>query len=470
MALRGSFFPHRWLFVLTPAVALYFIPLPGFSPVQQHLLALFVGTIVALVARPVPMGVSVLVAATLLLLTGTVPTNRVLAGFGNSTVWLVFAAFLFAQAITTTGLGVRIAYLIISRFGHTPLSLGYSVAISDLVLAPAVPSDTARGGGILAPIVQNLAHALESRPESSPNRIGRYLTLVGFHCTYLASAMFLTGMAANPLIASFSLRIAHVELTWGRWALAASIPGLCSFALIPWLIHELCPPELKDTEYARVHARGKLRGLGRMSRHEKLLLLIMGSVLLGWISAPWHRLTNTDVALAGVCAILLLGVVSWDDLLGDKAAWDALIWFAPLLMMAEQLNETGVIRLLSEGVFSHLNGWPWALALATLAITYVYAHYAFASMTAHVSALFPGFLGAALAAGVPAHLAVWPLAFFSNLNAGITHYGTGSAPVYFSSGYVSQSTWWSVGLVVSVVNIGIWLGVGLPWWHFIGLW
>lgn len=461
---------RRWTLVLVPGLLLYFLPLPGFNPAQQHLFAIFAATIVALVARPVPMGVSVFVAATLLLLTGTLSPEKVLAGFSNTTVWLVFSAFLFARAISTTQLGVRIAYLFISWFGHTSLTLGYSVAISDLVLAPVVPSDTARGGGIIAPIVRSLAKALDSEPGPTANRIGAYLTLVGFHCTYAASAMFLTGMAANPLIASFAHTIAGVDLTWGRWALAASLPGLCTFAIMPWLLHQLSPPDLRETEHARAHAQDKLRSIGPMRRHEIMLVAIMLAVVAGWVSAPWHGLSNTAVALAGVCAILLCGVVTWDELLGDKLAWDALIWFAPLLMMAEQLNEQGVIPLISGQVFRHLHGWPWALALAGLVLTYVYSHYTFASMTAHVSALYPGFLGAALVAGVPPALAAWSLAFFSNLNAGITHYGTGSAPVYFGAGYVRQGTWWSIGFIVSVVNVAIWLGVGLPWWRALGLW
>jgi DASS family divalent anion:Na+ symporter len=470
MSLPAKSSPRRWVFVLVTGLGLWFVPLPGFNDIQQQLFAIFAATIVALIARPVPMGVSVMLAATLLLLTRTLPPEKVLSGFGNTTVWLMFSAFLFARAITTTGLGERIAYFFISRFGHTSLTLGYAVAVSDLVLAPVVPSDTARGGGIMAPIVRSLASALDSEPGPTANRIGAYLTLVGFHCTYAASAMFLTGMAANPLIASFAKSIAHVDMTWGKWALAASVPGLCTFAIMPWLLHELSPPDLRDTEHARAHARSKLRHIGPMSRHERVLVGIMLFVMAGWITAPWHGVSNTAVALGGVCVILLLGVVSWDDLISDKAAWDALIWFALLLMMAEQLNEQGVITIISRSVFAHIHGWPWPLTLAALGLAYLYAHYTFASMTAHVSALYPGFLAAALAAGVPAALAVWPLAFFSNLNAGITHYGTGSAPIYFGAGYVSQSNWWTIGLIVSVVNVAIWFGVGMIWWRAIGLW
>jgi DASS family divalent anion:Na+ symporter len=461
---------RRWAVVVLPGVLLYFSPLPGLSADQRHLLAFFTAMIISFMARPVPMGVSVLVTMTLIALTHTLPSARIFAGFGDPVVWLVFSAFLFANAVTKTQLGLRIAYFFIARFARTPLTLGYSVAFTDLVLAPCVPSDTARGGAIVAPVVRGLATALGSEPGPTANRIGAYLTLVGFHCTYASSAMFLTGMAANPVIAKFAGQLAHVELTWGRWALAACVPGLCSFALIPWLLFHLSPPEIKDTEHAQTLARSKLDEMGPMSREQKTLVAIMVVVVAGWITTPWHGMSTTVVALAGVCAILLSAVVTWRDLLADTRAWDAISWFGPLLVLAEELNRQEIISVLFTPVFAHLHGLPWALALAAIAVLYLYAHYGFASMTAHVSALFPGFLAAALATGAPPMVAVLLLAFLSNLNAGITHYGTGSAPVYFSPGFVSQSNWWMIGFVLSLVNVAIWIGAGLVWWQLMGWW
>jgi DASS family divalent anion:Na+ symporter len=449
---------------------LYFVPVPGLDAAQRHLLAIFAATIISLVARPVPMGISVVLAMTVLVLTHTLQPARVLSGFSNATVWLVFTAFLFARAVTTTGLGLRVAYLFIRRFGHSALTLGYSIAAADVVLAPFVPSDTARGGGVIYPITRSLCQALDSEPGATANRIGSFLTLVSFHATYTASAMFLTGMAANPLIADFARNIGHVELTWARWALAASVPGFLSFTFVPYLIYRFNPPELRDTEPARELARGKLHSLGRMSRAEILLVVILIAVMVGWVSSPLHGIPNAFVALAGLSAILVCRVLTWDDLLDEGKAWDALIWFAPLLMMADALNEVGVIGVLSNSIFVHLSGWPWRVVLVALVIAYLYVHYGFASMTAHVTALYPGFLAAALSGGVPGMLAALALAFFSNLNAGITHYGTGSAPIYFGAGYVGQGTWWKLGFLISLLNLVFWLGVGPLWWRLVGLW
>ena len=460
----------RWAVVLLPGVLLYFLPLPLLNPQQRHLLAVFAATIISLVAQPVKMGVSVVVAMTLLAVVGILTPAKVLSGFSNLTVWMVFAAFLFSRAVTATGFGTRVGYIFIERFARTPLSLGYSIAAADLALAPFIPSDTARGGGVVYPIARSVASALGSEPGPTAGRIGSFLTLVSFHITYPASAIFLTGMAANPLIAEFAFKIGHVELTWMRWFSGSVAPGICTLLLVPWLLYRWVKPDLKETGPARELARRELARMGSPSREEKWLVAIMLGVMAGWVTGTWHGVPNTFVALAGVSAILLARVLTWEELLSESRAWDALIWFSCLVMMADQLNEIGVIKILSGKLFAVMTGWPWPWVLLTLIVSYLYIHYAFASMTAHVTALYPGFLAAALAGGVPPLVAALPLAYFSSLNAAMTHYGTGSAPVYFGAGYVSQGDWWRLGFRISVINLVIWMGVGMVWWKVVGLW
>jgi DASS family divalent anion:Na+ symporter len=452
-----------------PAAALYFFPLPGLNAAQAHVLGFFVGTIIALVAQPVPMGVSVLLSMTLLAVTGTLAPGKVLSGFANVTIWLVFSAFLFSRAVKQTGFGTRIGYLFIERFARTPLRLGYSMAAADLVLAPFIPSDTARGGGVVFPITRSVAAAFGSEPGPTARRMGSFLMLVSFHTTYTASATFLTGMAANPLIAEFAQKIGHVDITWGRWFAGSCVPGFLALALVPLIIMRKVTPEIHDTAPARELARKELARMGPLTRNEKFLLVIMAGVMAGWVTSPLHGVTNAFVALSGLCALLLTRVISWDDLLDERRAWDALIWFAPLVMMSDALSENGAIRVLSSHLFGVMAGWAWPAALAALVISYCYIHYGFASMTAQVTALYQPFFAAALAAGAPPMMAALALGYFSNLNASMTHYGTGSAPVFFGAGYVSQVEWWKMGFLISVVQVVIWLGIGSIWWKIIGL-
>lgn len=460
----------KWLIVLVPGLLMYVLPLPGLTSVQRHLLAIFTATVISLVAQPVAMGVTSVLALTVLALTKTLTPAQVFSGFANPTVWLIFTAFLFATAVTSTRFGMRVAYLFIRRFGRSPLTLGYSVASADLVLAPFVPSDTARGGGIICPVVRSIAQAVGSEPGPTAGELGGFLTLVGFHTTYTASAMFLTGMAANPLIADFARQSAHVELTWLTWALGACVPGVLALIVVPWMLFRLHPPRLRDTEPARAVAQNALTAMGPLTRKEMRLMATLILVMAGWVFSPWHGISNTIVALAGVSALLLGGVISWDDLLAERKAWEALVWFGTLIMMADSLLQAGVVGVLSKSAFSYVQSWPAMGALAALVIAYQYIHYGFASMTAQIGALYPSFLAAALASGANPLVSALALAYFSNVNAAMTHYGTGSAPVYFGAGYVAQGVWWKIGFFVSLVNVAIWLGVGLAWWKVLGWW
>jgi DASS family divalent anion:Na+ symporter len=335
----------RWAVTLIPGALLFFLPFPGLNTQQARILGVFVSTIIALVAQPVRMGVVAFLAMTVLALTRTLPPAKVLSGFSNVTIWLIFTAFLFSRAVTATGFGMRVGYAFIQRFARNPLAVGYSIAAADLVLAPFIPSDTARGGGIVFPITRSVASAFGSEPGPTSKRIGAFLVLVSFHATYTASAMFLTGMAANPLIADFARQRANVELTWMRWFSGASVPGLLTLILVPLLIYRWMTPEIRDTEPARELARKELARLGPPSKSERWLMVIMFGVMGGWITSTWHGIPNTFVALAGLSAILLTNVLSWDDILAEHRAWDALIWFASMLMMAEALNEVGVIKI-----------------------------------------------------------------------------------------------------------------------------
>ena len=168
--------------------------------------------------------------------------------------------------------------------------------------------------------------------------------------------------------------------------------------------------------------------------------------------------------------LLISRVLDWVDILSERGAWDVFIWYGGLVRMAESLGETGITKRFAEAAASFTVGWKWGAALAVLLLIYFYAHYGFASITAHSTAMYTPFLVVILAAGAPPYLAVLSLAYFSNLDASLTHFGTTSAPIYFGAGYVTQRKWWWLGLVVSLVNIPIWVVFGFLWWKVLRLW
>ena len=462
--------PGRLALVVSIGLLVWALPRPDeVDPRAWRLLAIFVATVAGIVARPLPMGAIAIAGIAVAVGTRTLTITEALSGFSNGTVWLVVAAFFIAAAFIKTGLGARIAYSLVAAFGGSTLGLGYSLVAADFVLAPAIPSNTARAGGVIFPILQSLARAA---PESDPIGRGRtnaFLTLVAYNGTVITSAMFLTAMVANPLSVGLAAN-QGITITWGLWALAAAVPGAISLIVVPLVIYRLCPPGAVKTPDAPPAARKALAGLGPITRAERLMAAILIVLLGAWIVGPAIGLDVTAAALMAVAALLLTGVLSWEDACCQQEAWNTFIWFATLVMMATYVGQFGFIAWFTKQVASIFPGVGWMPGLIGLSLVYFYSHYFFASITAHVSAMFAPFLAVALALGTPPLLAALLLAFFSNLFASLTHYGTAPAPILFGSGHVRLTTWWRVGALVSVVNIAIWLLAGAGWWRVLGLW
>ena len=469
---NGTRMPRRKRLVLVAALGLLIWALPRpaeVSPQAWRLCAIFAATIAGMILQAADTGAVVLLGLIAAILTGAMTTAAVLGGFSNSSVWLIVSAFLFSHAVSATGLGRRVAYVFIRAFGQRTLGLGYALAASELAIAPAVPANTARAGGILFPIVESIARVCGSTPAEAPRRVGAFLMLNQFHATVILSAMFLTSMASNPLIAELALKTAGVKLGWGLWAAAGSVPGLVSLAVVPWLLYRMYPPEMTESPAAPAEARRRLDEMGPMGRAEKALAAIVGGCLLLWTTTSLHGLDPTTIAFMGLAAMLLGGVMKWADVIRTAGAWDALVWFGGLVGMADWLSRMGVTAWFARSVAGHVHGhWWWILLL--LAAVYFYSHYGFASLTAHVTAMYGPFLAVAVGAGAPPVLAAMIFAICSNLNASLTHYSTGPAPIFFGAGYVDQATWWKAGLIVSVVNLAIWGSLGLAWWKLIGIW
>ena len=474
--------------IFLTVVLWFFVPVPdGVSANAWHLLALFVGTVVAIIGKAMPIGAIAILAITMVALTGVTsdsPSGAIkdaLSGFSNSLIWLIGIAIVISRGLAKTGLGNRIGYYFISLFGKKTIGIGYALALSELVIAPVTPSNTARGGGIIHPIMKSIATSFGSLPEEGTSRkIGHYLALVNYHINPITSAMFITATAPNPLIVKLisDATGASISITWGTWALAALLPGLVCIVLVPLVVYAIYPPEIKSTPDARDYAKSKLTEMGPMSYGEKVMVAVFALLLILWAGIPAmlfgaeYAVDTTAVAFLGLSVLLVTGVLSWDDVLKEKSAWDTVVWFSALVMMATFLNKLGLVRWFSTLVESNIEhlGFDWAISVVILVAIYFYVHYFFASTTAHITAMFAAFYAAGLALGAPPLYLGLLLAGASSLMMSLTHYATGTSPIIFGSGYVSMEDWWIMGFIMSLVNLSVWGIVGGLWWKVLGYW
>lgn len=461
------------LIVLAVGAVIWFMPVPEGLKVQAwHLFAIFVATILGYILQPLPIGAIAFIAVTFSALSGTLKLGDALMGYGNGTMWLIVSAFLFARGFIKSGLGRRIAFVIIKLIGKSSLTLGYAITISDFVISPATPSSAARAGGIIFPIIKSLSSALGSEPGPTARKFGSYIMQIEYHANAITCAMFMTAMAGNPLSVELASKAIGVELTWTSWARAALVPGVVSLLLIPYVLYKLYPPEIKAMPAAKKLAKKELEAMGPMTRMEQVVAFVFIGALLMWATSEITHINATVVAMSAVCIMIICQVLTWEDVIGEKGAWDTLFWMGSLVALATALAKSGFIAWIakSAGAIIAAAGLSWTVAFAILIIVYVYSHYGFASVTAHISAMYAAFLAISVGAGVPPLLAALAFAFLSNVMIPLTHYGGAAGPIIFGAGYVAQAEWWKLGFILTTMNVFVWLGIGGVWWKVLGLW
>lgn len=447
----------------------WFYPISNeLSPESWHLFVIFLCTMIGIVINPMPISAVALLGASSCIVLGVLPTKQVLNGFGESVVWLLVFAFFIARAIIKTGLGKRIAYFFISKLGKTTLGLSYGLVLAEFMLSPIIPSVTARGGGVIYPITEAVVKAYdeETSHHNHKKNMG-FLSQVCFQANVITSAMFLTSMAANPLVQSLAAK-QGIEISWSGWAMGAILPGIISLIVMPLFIYFINPPATRHSPDAPKHAIEALKAMGKLSLNEAIMMVVFVALIAGWMLDKKIGMDATAVALLGVVALLVTGVLTWDDAVHEKNAWDSFVWFAVVVMLSNNLAEMGTIKWIGLKIGESLKSHSAMIAVPVLLAIYFYVHYFFASITAHITVLFTTFLLLMLNFNVPPMLAAMPLAYFSTLSGGLTHYGISSAPIYFGTKSISTLKWWKIGFWLSLINVVIWTVIGSFWWKFLG--
>jgi len=461
-----------FLFPVALGLAIFFLPRPiDIEPKGWSLFALFVATIVALITKPMPMGGVSLISLTIAMAFGILDMQKqALVGFSSSISWLIVVVFVISRGFIKTKLGDRVAYFFVTLFGKTTLGLGYSLVLTEMLIAPFMPSSIARAGGIIYPMIKSLSKSVVNTKDGyDESSIGAFLVTVCYQANIISSAVFLTAMAANPIIQSM-LGGYGINIDWTTWFVAASLPGFVSVIVIPFFIYIIYPPKLKDMSHIKILAIKELQNMGSISRNEWIMMFVFSLMLTLWVFGSSLGVDTTVTGFIGLSMLLIFGVLTFDDVLSEKEAWHTLLWFSILMVLAQNLQTYGVIKWFSQILSGNIGNLPWQKGFVIIILVYCYTHYFFASITTHVSAMLPAFLSISLALGTPPMLAGLVFAFASSLQSCLTHYGTSSGAVYFSSNFVSIAQWWRVGFAISIVYFIIWGVFGVMWWKALGMW
>jgi L-tartrate/succinate antiporter len=474
-----------WKAIAPIAVVIILALIPPPEGLPRHAwwyFAIFAGVIVGLMFEPLPGGAIGLIAVALVTVLseyvfyspeqlakpGFNPARAALSwalsGFSNSTVWLIFGAFMFALGYEKTGLGRRIALMLVKAMGRRTLTLGYAVTIADLLLAPFTPSNTARSGGTIYPVIRNLPLLYDSKPnDPSMRRMGSYLMWVAIAATCVTSSMFLTALAPNLLAAELVKKIAKIELAWVDWFVAFAPVGILLLAAVPLLVYWIYPPEVKQGAEVPAWAAKELEKMGPLTQREITLGILVVIALALWIFGG-DLMEATTAALVVISLMLVLKVVTWDDITANKAAWNTLAWFATLVALADGLTRVGFVKWFADTMAAQLGGLSPTVAVALLLLINFFGHYLFASVTAHVTAMIPVLLAvASTISGINMPTLALALCLQLGIMGILTPFATGPSPVYYGSGYLPAADYWRLGAIFGVIFFLAFLVIGVPW-------
>ena len=448
---------------LALVLGIWFAPIPaGLTAPAWHLFAVFVAAIASVLVGAFPLLTSTMLAVAAVVLTGTISPAKAFAGFANASVLLVVIAFLVAQAVVKSGLGRRISLFMVSRFGRSSLGLAYSIVLTDAFIAPAFPSNTARGG-VLFPIVLSVAQGSGSRPDDPEGRrLGGYLMFCAMASLAVSSALWMTATSANPI----GIQVARefgLEIGFGKWLLVASVPALAAILVLPWFVARLFPPGVGETPDAPVAARKDLATLGPLSRNEWITAVAFVLMVSGWIFADALQLNVTSIAFAGLGLLLMTNVLTLDDIAAQGDTLATFLWLAVLFALSGQLNELGFMGYAGQRLASHMGGLSWPVTYVTLILIYVAIHYMFVSQSSQVLALMGVFLDVGMRGGVPPPLMAYGLLFASSYFSVITPQGGSQNVIFVGSGYLTQRELYRLGLLTTLFFAAVFLVIGTAW-------
>ncbi|MDH4132432.1 MAG: anion permease, partial [Gemmatimonadota bacterium] len=292
------------------------------------------------------------------------------------------------------------------------------------------------------------------------------LMFCGMASLAISSALWLTATSVNPIgvqvVAEYGLNVG-----FGGWLVAASVPTITAILLLPLVARRLFPPGVSETPEAPKAARAALAAMGPMGRDEWITAIVFAVMVTGWIFAGSLKLSVTAVAFGGLGVLLATSVLTMEDIAKQGDTLATFLWLAVLFALSGQLNELGFMGYVGERLASALEGLSWQAVYVALLLLYVLLHYLFVSQTSQVLALLAVFMTVGVKEGVPAPLLGFALLFASSYFSVITPQGGSQNVIFVASGYLTQRELYRMGLLTTLFFIAVFLVLGTPWLMFI---
>ncbi|MDZ5761219.1 DASS family sodium-coupled anion symporter [Lyticum sinuosum] len=452
----SKYFPIFIIFIFISFIYIIWENNPsGIQNESWHITIIFFATIILIITNILPLGVCAIFGITVATLTKSLTIHTALSGFSSTVTWLVICAFFLSDGIIKTGLGKRLAYIMLCKFGKTILGTSYSIIFTELLLAPLVPSASARSGGIMLPIIQNINEQYQQN-FGEDKKLNKFFMMLLYHTNIITSAMFLTAMAANPLALSIAKNYG-VNITWFDWFYKFAIPGFISLIILPHILLFLIKPTINSKQDLREITNKELKKLNLIGSSEIIMIILFICLIISWMTEKFTGINSTLSAMVIILIMLLLNIINWQDIIKNSSAWDCLFWYGILVMMADVVGKSGSFEFIASLLNNKIQHLDKLIGIIIIGIFYIYSHYFFASTTAHIMTLMGISLNIAVNMNFNPTISTLVFSSLSVLSGGYTHYGLSSGPAIFAKQHLTVREWWKISLYVTNLNIFIWI-------------
>ena len=462
---------QKMLIPVMVASLFFFFPAPdGLNLPAWHLFGIFAGTIFALIFQPFPEPTMLIISITLASIF-VVPLHEILIGYADGMLWLTVVAIMISIGLKKSGLTRRIGLILISKFGKTLLHIGYIFSFIDLLLATSTPASPARTGGLVYPLMEGVIDTCNSTSALSQRKIAGYFTLLAYMISMTTGSLFMTGMAPNLINVKLANDVLGISISWPLWIMGA-LPGFIVFLLIPYVLYIIYKPESVSMDEVRQRAFIELKAVGGFSRNELIVTGVFLLLLVLWATSTVTQLDTTMVAFIGISLMLVFEVIEWDDLVDNKEMWSLLMWFGAILGLSAALTKLGFFSWFAVFLKAGLPtaGLSTYTILILIAMLAIFPHYFFVSLTGYVVAFSPMISSFVAATDIPRYPAFFLIAYLMVVSCSVTHYGNALGPFLMGKGYNDKKTWWSTGLLITMMHAVLYLTIGIMYWKLIGLW
>jgi len=428
----------------------------GLSPKAKRFLAVLIVLIFLFVAEPIPLEITAICIGVFLVLMGIIDVKGAWAPYMHPVVVFIMCCLIFAISLEKAGLTKRLGYFIIKKAGTSVTKFTFIIAIG-LGISSAFMHDAAACAiGIVTMLP--LMRAVGIEPHTNTAKFMMLSLPFACSCGGMGS---LVGGGRCMVSAAFLKEFTGIEITfldWIKYCMPAALLTVPIAVLIVYLVFRP-DPKFKLPKFEEE--------IGPLTPLEKKTLIIIGLSFLLWLTKEIHGMHYSVTGMLGVAALILSGVLKWEDIHENLEWGTALFIFGGGISLGLAMGYSGAATYFANLFFPLVQGGGWLLLFAGVGLFGALVTNAMANVAA-AALILPIVIPMAILEGVDPTVLALCLGTATSF-AMLLVIGCPPNAIAYSYRYFRAADLTKVGVVATPVLLGVLILVASVWWKILGL-